>query len=76
MRGAQYHEHFQPESCPPNETHMAFTVAAGERVRDVYEAANEHNTVVVAGSDQDVGVVGWFTGGGKKHTVTPHADCH
>lgn len=43
---------------------MAFSIAAGERVRDVYEAANQKNDIVVAGSAQDVGIVGWFTGGG------------
>ncbi len=34
---------------------MAFTIAAGERDRNVYEAANAQHAVVVAGSDPDVG---------------------
>ncbi|KAF2687487.1 FAD-binding domain-containing protein [Lentithecium fluviatile CBS 122367] len=64
MRGIEYHEHFQHYGCPSREKQMAFTVAAGERVRHVYTAANERNLVVVAGSSQDVGIVGWFSGGG------------
>ena len=64
MRGFEWHDNFQPYGCPRNETQMAATFAAGERSRDVYEATAEHDAVVVAGSAQDVGVVGWFTGGG------------
>lgn len=55
MRGIEYHESFQPQSCPLNKTQMAFTIAAGERDRNVYEAANAQHAVVVAGSDPDVG---------------------
>jgi FAD/FMN-containing dehydrogenase len=43
---------------------MAFSIAAGSRVRDVYEAANKYNAVVVGASAEDVGIVGWLTGGG------------
>lgn len=64
MRGIHWHDDFQPESCPSNGTQMAATIAAGERVRDVYEATAEQDAVVVAGSAQDVGIVGWFSGGG------------
>lgn len=67
MRGIQYHSGFQPEKCPSNgtnNTQQSFTIAAGERDREVYEAAATHNLVVVGGSAQDVGIVGWFTGGG------------
>ncbi|KAH8880480.1 FAD-binding domain-containing protein [Thozetella sp. PMI_491] len=65
LRGAQWHEDFQPEGCTTvNLTQRAATFAAGERVRTVYEFADAHGSVIVAGSDQEVGVVGWFTGGG------------
>lgn len=65
MRGIQWHDDFQPESCSAsNTTQMAATIAAGERVRDVYEATAKHNAVIVAGSAQDVGIMGWFSGGG------------
>jgi hypothetical protein len=43
---------------------MAVSLGAGARVREVYEFAYQHNAVVVGGSAEDVGIVGWFTGGG------------
>jgi FAD/FMN-containing dehydrogenase len=43
---------------------MAATFAAGERVRDVYEFTAVHDAIIVAGSAEDVGIMGWFTGGG------------
>lgn len=64
MQGIHYHNDFQPYLCPTNGTQMAFSIAAGARVRNVYEAADNYNAIVVAGSAQDVGIVGWFTGGG------------
>ncbi|KAH7088379.1 hypothetical protein FB567DRAFT_620770 [Paraphoma chrysanthemicola] len=64
MRGIQYQENFVPESCPRNSTQMAFAIAAGEQGRDVYEASAKHNAIVVAGSAQDVGIVGHFSSGG------------
>lgn len=70
MRGIEYHENFVPQSCARNSTQMAFTIAAGERGRDVYEAANEHNAVVVAGSAEDVGIVGHFSSGGMSSLIT------
>jgi hypothetical protein len=67
MRGFEYHEDFTAESCSPSKAgaQMAFTIAAGERVRVVYVAAHEKNAVVVAGVAASVGIVGWFSGGGK-----------
>lgn len=64
MQGIRYHDDFQPDSCSSDGTQMAFSIAAGARVRNVYEAANRYDAIVVAGSAQDVGIVGWFTGGG------------
>lgn len=43
---------------------MAVTLAAGARIRDIYEFAHRYNVVVVGGSAEDVGIMGWFTGGG------------
>ncbi|KAL3495011.1 hypothetical protein BJX62DRAFT_246374 [Aspergillus germanicus] len=61
----EFHEGFRPDSCPPSyPSHMAVSLGAGARVREVYEFAYQHNAVVVGGSAEDVGVVGWFTGGG------------
>ncbi|KAH8646888.1 hypothetical protein BX600DRAFT_518908 [Xylariales sp. PMI_506] len=65
LRGAQWHDSFQPDNCTAtNSSQMAATFSAGERVRNVYEFTAAHSAVVVAGSNQDVGIVGWFTGGG------------
>ncbi|KAH8895797.1 FAD-binding domain-containing protein [Thozetella sp. PMI_491] len=64
FRGASWHDNFEPENCPGHCVEMAATFAAGERSRNVYEFAAQHNAVIVAGSAQDVGIVGWFTGGG------------
>ncbi|KAF2113839.1 hypothetical protein BDV96DRAFT_613654 [Lophiotrema nucula] len=64
MRGYTWHDNFQAERCNGSGLEMAATFAAGERDRNVYEATARHNAVIVAGSAQDVGIVGWFTGGG------------
>ncbi|KAH7139048.1 hypothetical protein B0J11DRAFT_588690 [Dendryphion nanum] len=64
MRGIKWHDDFKPDSCSLKSPQMAATIAAGERVRDVYTAAASHNAIVVAGSAQDVGIMGWFSGGG------------
>ncbi|KAF2033618.1 FAD-binding domain-containing protein [Setomelanomma holmii] len=64
MRGIQYHDNFIPESCPRNSRQMAFTIAAGMRGREVYEATAKYNAVVVAGSPEEVGIVGHFSSGG------------
>ncbi|KAL3450547.1 hypothetical protein BJX65DRAFT_316005 [Aspergillus insuetus] len=65
LHSNEFHEAFRPESCPPSyPSHMAVSLGAGARVREVYEFAYQHNAVVVGGSAEDVGIVGWFTGGG------------
>jgi FAD/FMN-containing dehydrogenase len=43
---------------------MAATLLAGMRGRQIYEFTATHNAIVVAGSAEAVGVMGWFTGGG------------
>ncbi|KAF2016338.1 FAD-binding domain-containing protein [Aaosphaeria arxii CBS 175.79] len=64
MRGFEWHDSFKGEQCASNASVTAATIAAGERVRDIYTAADKHNSVIVGGSEQAVGVMGWFTGGG------------
>ena len=44
---------------------MAATLGAGENMKSVYSELAKHNAVVVGGSARTVGVVGWFTGGGR-----------
>ncbi|KAI9167534.1 FAD-linked oxidoreductase ZEB1 [Paramyrothecium foliicola] len=63
-RRIKFHETFQPQDCPRVDAHMAATLGAGESMRAVYSGLAKHNAIVVGGSAQTVGVVGWFTGGG------------
>ncbi|KAF2731697.1 FAD binding domain protein [Polyplosphaeria fusca] len=63
-RGIKWHEDFQPDSCTSGAAQRAVTLAAGERTRDVYEAAAKRNLVVSGSAARDIGIVGWFTGGG------------
>lgn len=49
---------------------MAATLGAGENMKSVYRELAKHDAIVVGGSAQTVGVVGWFTGGGKLHYST------
>lgn len=61
----EFHESFRPKSCPTEyPDHLAVSLSAGARVREVYEFAHQHNAVVVGGSAEDVGIIGWLTGGG------------
>ena len=78
MRGIEYHEDFQAESCSPwnDGVQTAFTIAAGERVRDVYMAAHEKKSVVVAGVAETVGIVGWFSGGGRFYILEKIGRAH
>lgn len=39
-------------------------ISAGERFRDIYAFAAEHNITVVGGADQSVGIGGWLAYGG------------
>ncbi|KAL7760906.1 hypothetical protein ACKLNR_007441 [Fusarium oxysporum f. sp. zingiberi] len=43
---------------------MAATVGAGVQDGEMYEALAAHNALAVGGTSNDVGVVGWATGGG------------
>jgi FAD/FMN-containing dehydrogenase len=53
------------ENCPDtHESLTAVTLGAGATVREVYEFAASHGSVVVGGAAPDVGIVGWFTGAG------------
>ncbi|KAH7329441.1 FAD binding domain protein [Stachybotrys elegans] len=64
FRGIQFHEQFQPACCSQQEPQMAATIRAGETIRAIYTELSKHNAVVVGGSAQTVGIMGWFTGGG------------
>ena len=40
------------------------TVAAGERMGEIYEVAKKHGIIVVGGAEPSVGLGGYLTGGG------------
>jgi len=45
-------------------TQKAATISAGETGTSVLAELSKHNAVVVVGANPDVGIMGWFTGGG------------
>lgn len=64
FRGINYVEDFKPDSCTANTTQAAAVIAAAENDRAVYKELASHDAIVVGGSAETVGIVGWFTGGG------------
>ncbi|KAK4502692.1 hypothetical protein PRZ48_006118 [Zasmidium cellare] len=55
-----------PQGCDLSvgDSRMAMTFGAGVQDREAFEAAAEHDAVVVGGTDSTVGLVGWSIGGG------------
>ncbi|OGM44436.1 FAD binding domain protein [Aspergillus bombycis] len=68
LKQIQFHETFQPQSCATqigvNETQMAVTLGAGVQDGELFKAMSKHDAIAVGGTNADVGVVGWATGGG------------
>ncbi|KAE8331920.1 hypothetical protein BDV39DRAFT_167817 [Aspergillus sergii] len=68
LKQIQFHENFQPQSCKTrtrvNETQMAATLGAGVQDGELFKAMSKHKAIAVGGTNADVGVVGWATGGG------------
>ncbi|KNG90956.1 hypothetical protein ANOM_000697 [Aspergillus nomiae NRRL 13137] len=68
LKQIQFHETFQPQSCETqtgvNESQMAVTLGAGVQDGELFKAMAKHNAIAVGGTNADVGVVGWATGGG------------
>ncbi|KAI8267230.1 FAD binding domain protein [Colletotrichum sp. SAR11_239] len=71
MKQTQFHKQFKSLSCPANSTwkgsQMAITIGAGVQDGELYDFAQKNNVVAVGGTNMDVGVVGWATGGGHGH---------
>ncbi|KAI1376433.1 FAD-binding domain-containing protein [Hypoxylon crocopeplum] len=68
MKDVKHEPSFQPacnstsyRRSPP---HEALTVGAGIQDDEVFQAAAKFNLAVVGGTNSDVGLVGWATGGG------------
>ncbi|OCK98398.1 FAD binding domain-containing protein [Cenococcum geophilum 1.58] len=64
FRGVTFNKKFQSKSCLISGTHMAAIISAGETGFTVLTEMAKHNAVVVVGGNPDVGIMGWFTGGG------------
>ncbi|KAE8360448.1 hypothetical protein BDV27DRAFT_148700 [Aspergillus caelatus] len=68
LKQIQFHERFQPQSCNTqirvNGSQMAVTLGAGVQDGELFKAMSKHNAIAVGGTNADVGVVGWATGGG------------
>lgn len=64
LRGIEYIEKFRPTSCPIDGTLKAARVAAGHTGVEVQAELAKHKAFTVTGSNPDVGIVGWITGGG------------
>ncbi|CAG8897608.1 unnamed protein product [Penicillium egyptiacum] len=64
IKDIQYHERFTPQTCSNNKTGMAATLGAGVQDGELFAAMAKHNAIAVGGQNNDVGVVGWATGGG------------
>ncbi|KAJ5681032.1 hypothetical protein N7536_012171 [Penicillium majusculum] len=64
IKDIQYHESYTPQTCSGNNTGMAATLGAGVQDGELFAAMAKHNAIAVGGQNNDVGVVGWATGGG------------
>jgi FAD/FMN-containing dehydrogenase len=64
LRGIEYIDTFQPDSCPTNGTFKAARVAAGETGMSVNTELIKNNAIIVTGANPDVGIMGWLPGGG------------
>ncbi|KAJ4354942.1 hypothetical protein N0V95_003351 [Ascochyta clinopodiicola] len=64
MKSFEFHNSYNPQSCPKNSSHMAATLGAGAQDDETFQALAKHNAVTVGGTYKTVGIVGWSTGGG------------
>ncbi|KAH9204370.1 hypothetical protein DL95DRAFT_496590 [Leptodontidium sp. 2 PMI_412] len=62
LKQFQFHDNFK--SCNTIGTQLAATIGAGMQDGELFEAMAAHNAIGVGGTNKDVGVVGWATGGG------------
>ncbi|KAL1610206.1 hypothetical protein SLS60_001871 [Paraconiothyrium brasiliense] len=64
LQGIEYLPSFEPTACPVDEPLRAARAGAGTTGIEAQTAMAKHNSVLVTGSNPDVGLVGWLTGGG------------
>ncbi|KAL4919489.1 hypothetical protein BDW62DRAFT_179025 [Aspergillus aurantiobrunneus] len=67
MKKFEFHDSFKP--CETCMSHMAATVGAGIQDGELFAAVAKHNAIAVGGTNSDVGVVGWATGGGHGYAT-------
>ncbi|KAF2137409.1 uncharacterized protein K452DRAFT_353552 [Aplosporella prunicola CBS 121167] len=75
FKGFEFHDgDFVPEGCAANGTKgiMAATVGAGLQDGELYEAAAAHGAAMTGGTNSDVGILGWATGGGHGFFTSEH----
>ncbi|KAF1972634.1 FAD binding domain-containing protein [Bimuria novae-zelandiae CBS 107.79] len=70
LRGVEYLPSFTPTKCPVDEPLTAARAAAGTTGMEAQLAMSKHNSILVTGSNPDVGIVGWMTGGGHGRLST------
>ncbi|KAI0433349.1 hypothetical protein F5Y09DRAFT_329057 [Xylaria sp. FL1042] len=67
MKQIEFHEDFKPQGCVNGSTpskQMAATLGAGVQDGELFAEMANHNAIAVGGTNNDVGVVGWASGGG------------
>ncbi|KAJ5361026.1 hypothetical protein N7541_001870 [Penicillium brevicompactum] len=64
MKQLKIHHRFKPSNCSSTRSHMAATVGAGVQDGELLEKLAKRNLTAVTGTNSDVGVAGWATGGG------------
>jgi hypothetical protein len=71
FRGLDYQPTFIPKGCK-KQYQDTLTIAAGNRMKDVYAFAAKHNRAVVGGMDPNVGIGGFITAGGHSPISTAY----
>ncbi|KAF2964044.1 hypothetical protein GQX73_g9539 [Xylaria multiplex] len=67
MKNIEFHKDFKPQGCfngtGPSKQ-MAATLGAGVQDGELFAEMANHDAIAVGGTNNDVGVVGWASGGG------------
>ena len=64
IKGLTLHDTFTPKACAQVKAVPAITMGAGYRWGEVYDYVWARGLSVAGGSDANVGLIGWMTGGG------------
>ncbi|KAI0914789.1 hypothetical protein F4823DRAFT_621468 [Ustulina deusta] len=67
MKHIEFHEDFKPQGCfngSGQSKQMAAILGAGVQDGELFAEMANHNAIAVGGTSNDVGVVGWASGGG------------